>query len=406
MTDLTDDVAREMDRWKSDASESAAWDARALVDRLRKGGDAARAVDFGEDAVSRWPEFEPLQGALAWAYYRRDIASVDPDTLTAEDRQQTKTALARIRSLTASDPYGKYSAWPLSALQVARLALTRWQRSALDILYQIDPDKLGTEFRGDYPSNAARWHLGMTKALEELEEWDDLLATCERALAADGLRDEDIRWIRRRRAFALEHLGRPDEAVDILDDLRRHVSDWWADADLARVLRAAGRTQEAMDTGRLALDKPGPLAAKWRTVMLVGELLIATDEELAHQHLQLARHLRQKEGWPPHRELEEISERAGVQGPPPEHFDITSLGGTWRNAVDPARMSGVVKAILSGEQSGFLSLDDGGDIYFAMPRNGTESAPPVGTVVTFRLVDAFDRKKNQPSKKAIDVRFK
>lgn len=68
-----------MERWRVDTSDSAAWDARALVDKLRKGGDVGTAVDFGEQAIGHWPTFEPLHSAVAWAYYSRDVAVLDPE---------------------------------------------------------------------------------------------------------------------------------------------------------------------------------------------------------------------------------------------------------------------------------------------------------------------------------------
>lgn len=53
-------VQREIERWQTDTSDNAAWDARALVDQLRKSGDRDIAVEFGELAVKKWPAFEPF----------------------------------------------------------------------------------------------------------------------------------------------------------------------------------------------------------------------------------------------------------------------------------------------------------------------------------------------------------
>ena len=75
MSSLDDRIRAEREQWATDPSDSAAWDARALVDELRKSGQTARAIDLGDDALAVWPSFDPLQSALAWAIYRRRAIS-------------------------------------------------------------------------------------------------------------------------------------------------------------------------------------------------------------------------------------------------------------------------------------------------------------------------------------------
>lgn len=404
MTDLTDAVIREEERWKIDQSDSAAWDARALVDQLSKGGHGESAVDFGERAVAQWPSFEPLAGVLAWAYYRRDIGNLEADDTTSEQRQTARNALARIKTLLANDPYGRYSAWPTAVLQLSKVAATRWPRAALDLLYELEPSKLNTDSSSDYTSPAGRWHLGITKALEDLEDWDELLRRCDEALTRGPLRHEDTKWVKRRRALALEHLGRPAEAAVILKELRPELNEWWLEGDLARALSASGAEGEAVEACQRALSKPGDLTARWRTVFLLGQLLEGADAGSARDHYQLARHLRVKRGWPVDRELEARAQCLGISGDPPTSLDYSNLRRTWRAAPDSSSVSGVVKVVLEGGKSGFITPESGEDIYFAMPRNESAPAPEEGTHVTFRVVDSFDRKKNRASQRAVDVR--
>lgn len=396
-----------MERWRVDTSDSAAWDARALVDKLRKGGDVGTAVDFGEQAIGHWPTFEPLHSAVAWAYYSRDVAVLDPDEPTPASRQKAKEALVRIRQLVEADPYGKFSAWPLAVLQVARIAQVRWPSAALELLTTLDPTKLSVEGSSDFPSPRGRWHLGITKALEELGRWDDLLRCCDDALGAtDALRSEDRRWVRRRRALALQHLGRAAEAVPILRKIQRELPEWWVEADLARALAAAGEKAEAVDACRRALAKPGDLPARWRTAFLLAQLLEDPDQNLATAHYQLARQLRIQGGWPPDQGLETKAVAYGINEDPPDSVDLANLRRSWQSAHDPSRSAGVVKVVLDGEHSGFITPDGGGDdMYFAMPRNSKRAAPAVGTRVTFRVVDSFDTKKNKPSRRAVDIRM-
>lgn len=403
MSSLEQRIVAERKRWASDTSDSAAWDVRALVDELRKSGQASRAIELGEEALVVWPSFEPLKSALAWAIYQRDVKGLDSQS-DIEQRRVAKAAVDRIRGLTEGDHYGKYSAWPHAAITMASALAKRWPKAALDQLDDIDPAHLSSEASEDYPSLRGRWHLATTKAWEAAEEWQQLGESCERARVSDGLRREDCLWIDVRLARALTHTARADEAVEILKPRLAQKREWWLEARLAEALAAAGRTEEALLAARAGLAAPGgQLEIRWRLVALVGQILWTEEDALAAPHTQLARLLRQEAGWPASEVLEGIAEREGLPSATDESVDLDALSAWWREGAEAGRVTGVVKAHLPGDGSGFISPDDGGqDIYFSMPSGTT--APAIGQQVSFVVVDGFDAKKNQPSQKAIKVR--
>lgn len=404
MADANQSVRRELERWRTDVSDSAAWDARKLVRELRSDGHADLAVEFGERATAQWPMFEPLRSELAWSLHYRDIRPVDPETASRDQRRHARDALERIRALSSAEPYGRYSAWPHAVLGVAKL-VGGWPEAALAILDEVEPWHLSSEISGVYPSMEGRWYLAATHALQEMRDWSEQLRRCTMALDGASLRVEDSRLIRRRKAIALEHLQRFGEAADLLRSLQAERGEWWVDADLARTLAAMGHTDEAIRACRGALAKPADLKMKWKTVVLLAELLENADPDLAQAHFQLARSLRLGAGWRPDPHLEKRAAAAGISGVAPTRVDLAPILKTWRDVPDPSRSIGTIKAVLQNGQSGFLARDDGTDFYFAMPRNSSEPAPPAGTRVSFRVVDGFDKKKNQPSKRAVDLRL-
>ncbi len=403
MTDNNEAVRRERERWKTDASYDAAKDAKKLINDLRKGGEASTAVEFGEEACALWPTYKNVRGALAWAYYDRDIKALEPETTTDSKRNVATASLARIQQLEDADPYSEYSAWPKSVLKLATALVDGSPNGALELLMALDPSLLSTERSAEFPvSKAGQWHMNLTKALGKLERWDLLLSRCDGALALDGILSSDNRvWIKRRRGLALEGLGRPSDAAIVFREVRLEKPSWWIEADLARVAESAGLTDEAVGACRRALSAPGPLAWRWKTAFLLARLLEKFDTELAIMHYQLARHLRVEAGWPPEKDLEEKSRALGLSGKPPESLDIKELRAYWSSHDDSSRTSGVVTKVFPGEHSGFITPDEETTgIYFNMPQ------PPlaVGARVTFRMVDSFDNKKKQPSKKAVDIR--
>ena len=394
--------ARELlERLAIDASESAGWEVRKLVDELSKGGRHDAAVTLGKSAIELLPDFRPLSGAVAWALYRRDLSTLSDET-TREDRAKAKASLQQISDLTSDEPYGRYSAFPRAHLALAKIAVKRWPAACLEILSELDPSKLSEESSGDYPSDKARWYLFRTKALAELGKWTDLRTCCQEAGERVHMQPKDFIWIRRREALALEGLGQPGEAAAKLKPLLSEMNEWWLWADYARIALAAGQVDEAEIACRLALEERGKLSFRWKTIHTFGRVCMKNHPDLAAELLLLARNLRKEEGWPPDPELESDWTELGKIVRLPEKYDEKKLRSTWQPLRE--RMGGVIKTLLEGGGSGFIKTDAGQDIYFGLPKGAAE-APPVGARVTFICVEGFDKKKQQASKKASDIRL-
>jgi hypothetical protein len=77
-------------------------------------------------------------------------------------------------------------------------------------------------------------------------------------------------------------------------------------------------------------------------------------------------------------------------------------GGYWTSADDRTGSSGEILVLLPG-RVGVPPRGGGKELYFRHAAGQT--APPLGSRVTFRLVDGYDKRKGRPSRKAaVDVR--
>lgn len=403
MDEIDERTARERARWRTEASDSAAWDARALVSDLRKGERVQDAIAVGEEALAVFSAFEPLRSAVAWAYYDRDLKHLD-ETSAREARAMARNAVERIGQLTADDPYGRFSPWPRAVLRLAKVLQDRWPAAALEQLQRLDPTRLSSDSSRDYPSDAGRWRLSTTRVLENLAQWADLLEACDEALRSPGLREVDKTWLQLRRSTALTSLGRYADSIEVLLEFRKQSDPWWVNARLAEVYAAVDDAGTALAFARRALADGRDLDKKWKVVRRVERLLRSKDQSLADRHLQLARHLRVQAGWPIDRELEADALDRSLGDPDLAAIDPVGLRRWWDDAPDPDRKTGIVTAHLHGGGSGFISTDDGSsDLYFAMPRSSNEPLPPVGARVAFVVRRGFDKAKNRPSDKATDV---
>jgi len=261
---------------------------------------------------------------------------------------------------------------------------------------------LGTEHSGDFPSQAARYYLGITKCLEAEEEWKRLVQACDTVITKGLVDNDNLVWVLRRRGLALLALGDGAEAVRDLRDALRRKDEWYIAKELGDALAAVGDTAAAIEHYRLALSRPTKeLSFRWLAVMRLGESLKSSDPEAAIDHLALARDLRAAAGWSEDPELDDLLRQLDVD---PEHKpDRKKLAAWWASVRDDQRVTGVVETVFDHRGAGFVRVDDTHEsLYFAM-KPGSR-APAEGTRVSFEIIDSFDKKKKRPSQRATNVR--
>ena len=380
------------------------WDLSQEVTRLRKGGDVQAAVEAGEDALERFPDSEPVRSALAWALYDRDVRALDGDASLPALRSGWKTC-NRLRELLEGDLYGRFSAWPTAVLRTCAAMLDCSEgdpRSRLEavsrMLSTVDAETLSREGFRDGPSPMERHALQLTKALYRLEAWEELKRACQAALSqVAGRRDTEL-WLRHRLGLSLLEL---DEAKAALAHLE-HVSvckhtQWWAHHNVGRARAGAGDENGAIRAFATALQG-GVLHMKTHVMIALADLLRAAGNvEEADRHHRVAREIRIGQGWKSTPEIDAPLDESSSALPD----DASRLRALWTELTAVPRERGRVLKVFENGGAGFLELDRGANVYFAMPR-GT-SAPPEGTRVSCRVVESFDQKKQQASEKAVEV---
>lgn len=390
---------------RSDADDtSAMWDAVRSIGTLRRAGHADDAVTTAEQALERWPGSDPVRSQLAWALYQRDLQPLDTDADGAA-RAQALAALQRIAELTAAAPYDTYSAFPHAVLRYATISRQQPAR-ILPWLRRLDPAKLTTERHNDVPSHRSRWYSATTRALLDSGQPNHAIELCRTALDDGCLTESEARFIRYRIGKAQLAAGQPDAAYATLSALRGQLREWYLDASIATALADLGRTDDAIDACREALAaRGGKLASRIHTLTLLTRLLHDRDHKLTPAHVQYVRQVRADERWPPERAVEQlaaelelppIERRAGRPTRPPR--ELTSF---WSATREHERERGTITTVFEHGKAGFLTTADGARLYFTVGQGAT---PTVGTTVSFRTVDSFDRKRQQPSKRAIELR--
>ena len=386
-------------------SQPDAWELNKEITALRKGGDVTAAIALAEEALEQLPDSEPIRSAFAWALYDRDIKSLPEDADLNATRRGWRTC-EKLRELLSEDLYSQYSAWVPAVLRVSARMLsldnadrTRRLTTVSKMLTEVDGDKLSTERFQDRPSPMERHALQLTKALYSLAEWEELKHVCQSALLRlSGCPDTEL-WLHNRLGLALLELNEPQTArTHLTKVLSRKNAEWWAHRNVGRAHAACGDSKEATKAFATAL-LGGQLQMK--TAVMVGlahELRSAGDVELADRHHRVARQIRLDNNWHSTPEIDAPLDVSTSESAPD---DLSRLEACWKELSAVPREEGVVQKVLDNGGAGFLSLDRGDRVYFAMPRD--VAAPPEGMRVTCRVVPSFDKKQQRESTKAVDV---
>jgi tetratricopeptide (TPR) repeat protein len=383
------------------------WEVASSVDELSKSGAHDEAIERADTGLRQHPDSDRLRSAKAWALYRRDLRTLG-ETPDLAQRRRAKAAVETISELVGDDRYGKFSPLASAVLRLSKTLIERYPKAALDLLRTLDPAQLSSASNNpDFPSDRGNWYLKATSALKEAKSWEELVDVAGRGLRSGSLRAEDEVYVRHRLGLGLLELKRPAEALEPLRAARATKPEWWLDLLIGDALIGLGQTDEATAVlARVASEHDrSPFA--FRAFTRLAELLVETDPTGATACVQQARHLRTKKGWPVDAETEAISSRLGNPEPPETRPNRKVLRSTLDALLASQRSAGTVSRVLPKGGSGFVDLDDevpgvDGRIYFAMPR-GTD-APAEGTRVTFEVVDGYDRAKDRPSKKAVNMR--
>ena len=381
------------------------WDLAKEATTLRKKGDIAASIALASESLTRFPNFEPLQSSLCWSLYTRDIKSLG-DTPTVNELRQGWRTCKEIHKLLCADLYGEFSAWIPSVLTVASAMLnhaggntTNMLRSAQDMLQEMDATKLSTEGFLAIPSPAERHALGITKAYHRLQEWEQLRKSCESALQLLPSGSDSELWLRHRLGIACLEL---DDALSAAPHLahvvQRKPNEWWAHYNDGLAKAAIGNQSGAIWSFATAL-KGGSLQMKTSVMVDLADILrVQGNVEAANRHHLVARKIRLDQGWSSTSEIDAPLAPDEISTPQ----DLHKLKLLWDELTPEERHQAQIHTVFKNGGSGFLNLDGGESVYFTMKPG--ESALPKGTEVTCRVVDSFDKKKQQTSKKAIDLR--
>lgn len=324
------------------------------------------------------------------------------------------------------EPTGTVTKWSI----VRRVLKTAKLRNRWDVvskwIERVNPGELSTtpmkDDRGrDGWCEQAIWHNFRIRSEIEIGDKQQAIVAAQRAI---GLLPQQAKFFKRLEALANFRLGRLVEAELLYAQLSSAGrADWWILNEHGHVLHELGKNEEA-----LALMCKAALSNKKLELLVslfsdIGFLCYKTElKQDARNHFVLCRYIREEQGWSIPQTVtsaiieldKELSDLGGSVAP---NRALSECQTFWRKTVgalhDPREAllkSREVMRMLKGklkmgppERPYCFLLSDNRESYFCRKSDLPDGATD-GVMLQFDAMPSFDKKKNQESWKAINVR--
>lgn len=380
---------------------------------MRREDRHAEAFGLAERSVQLLPDEPALRDVGAMLFYDLKIKPLADDAEIPVCARLFRES-DRFRAVPMADGsvHGRIYSYRLVALRLAKVAVERDPSLAIRILETVVVRALPSERRAvdqpggrrdEMPSDLDNYYLRLTKAFELASRWRDLLAVEVPAVAALAGSPHQ-HWIVLRLAKAAIETGdvARAEALSSHRSVDRRNPQWVP--VIARIQAGRGDDAGAIESLKALIGRAPNLPYQVNNIATLAGLLEGRDRRISDSLTMLEFHIRRRQNWGIRPNLQARVDE--VVTPVSELWDEARLR-SWMSETSASsrnRHTGVVKRHLENGSAGFIARDDGGDIFFALPRGGNKPLPAVGTKVSFVIEPSFDKKRNRPSERASDVK--
>ncbi len=399
--------------------DSDSYSAAGLLHCLRK-------VRLFDEALALCIPANPRHLALDW--YRNEVIwTLIQGKLNRTNEKTPVQELESIAELILTlEPEESTAKWAI----VRRVLKAAKSRKKWDVvsrwIERIRPEGLSTVPMKDNAGrdgwcDQALWHYVRIRSIVEVGDKKQAVLCAQDAIS---LFPKQQKFFTRLEALAHLRSGTLADAERLYRTLYRGgTADWWILYEHAQVLRELGKHQDAltlMCKAALSNKKLELLVCLFSDIgFLCHQIEMKQD---ARNHLVLCKHIREEKGWPvPQTVSSEISvldkELPNVAAPADFNVALAECQKFWRRTVgaqydsrEPSLEGRGVKKMLKGklkmgppERPYCFLLSDTRESYFCrkvdLPNGATD-----GVMLQFDAMPSFDKKKNQESWKAINVR--
>lgn len=287
------------------------------------------------------------------------------------------------------------------------LDVLRWASKLNPALLSNDQFKPNAEVTMN--SHKENYYLQTTKALLEIEKYDQTIKYCQDALVTipNFNNDNDI-WFKLRIAKSYKELGDYDESIDFLKDILKTKQDWYISRDMAENYFFKEEFDESLKwAAKAILAHDGKLENKVKLFSLVGDILEIKgfeDEAIMNKYMYYV--IRNAKEWPIEDELKDLLSNYGLDL---ENRDFEALFKEYENMwislkyFGQERQYGVIDKVFDHKKSGFIKSNGNSYYFYSYEFKDDKDYIYEGTEVSFYLEDAYNKSKDEMVKNAVNI---
>lgn len=410
--------------WEEDRENCNEWDGWNYAHCLTKQKDYKTALKICREVYEIKQNFEQNNNLYAWCIYYTEIKI---DKVTNEQlffkagEGIVKLSKQENKSLKQEKDYP--CVYSLSLFKILDYLNEKAIYNPEPILYwteKLNPDFLETtpfkftDNEGkerELASKKEDWYFLRSKALYENRDFADCISLSEMALQSFTKfhYDNDI-WLRRNIALSKAQLGDIDTAKEELKSLLKRKNEWFIQKEIAELYKKQNKIDDAIKYAVDAALNFGDPDKKMNLHKLLAELLKEQNKiQEAKPHIELVYKIRFSNQWKIDSELLDLVSFYNIDtnNIPDEKELLRKLKKIWENLKFGSQevLKGIIKTIISEGRAGFVETENKKSYFFnTKDFKGKRDLIQQGQKVSFFLEDSFDKKKNQPTKNAVNVK--
>jgi hypothetical protein len=343
-----------------------------------------------------------------------------------EENASADEVVSEAESILSLEPKGSVAKWSI-VYRVLKAAKTRnrWEIVS-DWLKKVSPNELSVAPMKDDRGREgwcqqAMWHNLKIRSEIEVGDKQQAILGAHRAI---GLFPHQARFFERLEALANFRMGRLNEAEVLYGKLSNGGRpEWWILSEYAKVLSRLGKDQEALVLMCKAALSNKRLESLVTLFSDIGNLCHKTGlKKEARNHLLLCKQIREEQEWSIPQAVSSSlatleSELEGIASPASRGTILVECQGFWRTTVgahqgsrEPSVRDREGKRLLRGKlklgssERPYCFLLSDVVSYFCLKSDLPEGAAD-GMMLQFDAIPSFDKKKNQKSWKAVNLRI-
>lgn len=402
--------------WEKHRESCNEWEGWGYALCLKHLKDYQKALEICREVYPLNKEFENIKGVYAWCIYYTEVA-----VEKINDEPIFFKAGEGILKLSKQDD--KYSPYTQTIFKILEYLndkaiyptdkILEWTQK---INFEILDDKpfTFTDNEGktrELASKKEQYFMWRTKALLEKGLFDECIELSQKALDTfENFHYSNEIWFARRISLSYKGLGQPETALEQLKSLLKRKNEWFIHKEIAEIYFEQGNNELAL---KFAIDSAlgfGDADKKLNVYKLLSEILISNNQnEEAKKNIDFMYQIRKANKWKIDSDLQNLIKIFQIDTI--KKVDLRVFERELKQLLEKLKFSnqpqltGAIKSILPNGKAGFIETENKKSYYFQL-RNfkAKYELAKVGQKVTFFLEEGFDKKKNQKTENAVNVK--